>query len=65
MRTKLIQLRGKNSRNLISKRLGISPQMLGAIENGKRNPSLNIILKMSETYDVTCDDIIKILKDNK
>lgn len=57
MRTKLIKLRGTATRQEISKDLGITPQMLGAIERGGRNPSLKLAQKIASYYNVPIEDI--------
>ena len=56
-RTKLIELRGNTSRQDVAGRLGITPQMLGAIERGTRNPSLPLAKKIADYYGVSVDNI--------
>jgi len=57
MRPKLMQLRGNTPRSVVSKRIGITPQMLGAIERGDRNPSLKLAKKIADYYGVSVDEI--------
>ncbi|MBM5707747.1 helix-turn-helix transcriptional regulator [Listeria ivanovii] len=57
MRERLITLRGKRSRQDVSKDLGVTPQMLGAIERGDRNPSLKLANKIANYYKVPIEDI--------
>lgn len=56
-RTKLIELRGDESRQNVAKELGITPQMLGAIERGNRTPSLPLAKRIADFYGVSVDDI--------
>ncbi|RFA31917.1 transcriptional regulator [Virgibacillus dokdonensis] len=57
MRQKLIDCRGENSRQKVSKDLGITPQMLGAIERGDRTPSLHLAKNIAEYYGLSIDEI--------
>jgi putative transcriptional regulator len=57
IRNKLIELRGNKSRPEVSKNLNITPQMLGAIERGDRNPSLNLAKRIADYYCVSVDEI--------
>lgn len=57
MRPKLKQLRGNTPRSVVSKHIGITPQMLGAIERGSRNPSLRLAKKIADYYGVSVDEI--------
>ncbi|WP_067730980.1 helix-turn-helix transcriptional regulator [Oceanobacillus damuensis] len=57
MRKKLIDCRGKQSRQKVAKELKITPQMLGAIERGDRTPSLHLAKKISDYYGLSIDDI--------
>lgn len=56
-RKKLIKCRGKLSRQTVAKSLDITPQMLGAIERGDRNPSLSLAKKIADYYKVSIDEI--------
>ncbi len=61
----LVKLRGMKSRKEISETLDITPQMLGAIERGDRNPSLTLAKKISDFYGVSIDDIFFAESRNK
>lgn len=65
MREKLIALRGKKSRSSVSEDLGITPQMLGAIERGDRTPSLPLAKKIADYYGTSIDEIFFATKGNK
>ncbi|WP_416348890.1 helix-turn-helix transcriptional regulator [Listeria seeligeri] len=65
LREKLVKLRGKRSRQDVSKDLGVTPQMLGAIERGDRTPSLNLANKIANYYNVPIEDIFFNNKDTK
>lgn len=54
---KLIELRSDNSRSYVASHLGITPQMLGAIEGGDRTPSLKLAKKIADYYNSSVDDI--------
>ncbi|MFA7467150.1 MAG: helix-turn-helix domain-containing protein [Desulfotomaculaceae bacterium] len=58
-RAVLIKLRGDRPRSKVAKQLGITPQMLGAIERGVRSPSLMLAKKIAVYYGVPLDDIFK------
>ncbi|WP_062197678.1 helix-turn-helix transcriptional regulator [Massilibacterium senegalense] len=56
-RVKLVQLRGNESQRKISSKLGITPQMLGAIERGERTPSLGLAKKIADYYDSSIEEL--------
>jgi len=56
-RDNLMRLRGTKPRQSVAKDLDITPQMLGAIERGDRNPSLSLAKKIADYYGVSVDDI--------
>jgi putative transcriptional regulator len=58
MRPGLIALRGKRSRQEIAKELEITPQMLGSIERGNRNPSLELAINLAKLYKIRLDKLI-------
>ena len=45
------------SRQFVAEKLGITPQMLGMIERGQRNPSLELARKIADFYNETIDEI--------
>ncbi|ASF38175.1 transcriptional regulator [Halobacillus halophilus] len=53
----LIKCRGKQSRPELAKKLGITPQMLGALERGDRTPSLALAKTIADYFGVTVDEI--------
>lgn len=57
MREKLIAMRGKDSRTTVAEDLGITPQMLGAIERGDRTPSLPLAKKIADYYKTSIEEI--------
>ncbi len=57
VREHLIELRGKRSRREVATALGITKQMLGAVERGDRTPSLALASKISQFYRVPMDAI--------
>ncbi len=56
-RIKLYELRGAVSRSLVADSIGITPQMLGAIERGDRTPSLDVAKRIADYYGKRVDDI--------
>ncbi|MDU4479902.1 helix-turn-helix transcriptional regulator [Clostridium sp.] len=61
MRQGLIELRGDRSRKEIADNLNITPQMLGSIERGDRNPSLELAINIAKKYKITMDKLIFLL----
>lgn len=61
MRQGLIELRGDRSRKEIADNLNITPQMLGSIERGDRNPSLELAVNIAKKYKITMDKLIFLL----
>jgi putative transcriptional regulator len=60
-----MELRSSNSRTHIAKELGITPQMLGAIERGDRDPSLRLAKKIADFYKVSIDEIFLPASDTR
>jgi putative transcriptional regulator len=56
-RHKLKALRGTRSQSEVAKELGITRQMLSAIEAGERTPSLELANKIATFYGVAIEDI--------
>lgn len=46
----------------LAKELDVSRQTVNAIETGKYNPSLELALKIAETYDTEVEKIFKLKK---
>lgn len=57
VRHKLKNLRGTRSQTEVAKELGVTRQMLSAIESGERNPSLELANKIAVFYGVPIEDI--------
>ncbi|WNF36457.1 helix-turn-helix domain-containing protein [Bacillaceae bacterium IKA-2] len=57
MRIKLIQLRNNRPLVEIALTIGITPQMLGAVERGDRTPSLHLAKKIADFYKVSIDEL--------
>lgn len=56
-RSKLRELRNDRSLLTVATDLGITRQMLGAIEIGDRNPSLKLAQKIADYYNVSIEEI--------
>jgi Predicted transcriptional regulators len=53
----LIKLRGKKSRSVVAKDLGVSPQGLGMIERGERTPRPVLMKKIADYYEKSVGEI--------
>lgn len=51
--------RRKLSKYFVAQQSGLSPQMVGYVERGMRNPTLETLLRMAEAMNVNFEDIIK------
>jgi transcriptional regulator with XRE-family HTH domain len=51
--------RRKLSKYFIAQESGLSPQMVGYVEAGDRNPTLETVLRMAEAMNVNFEEIIK------
>lgn len=63
-RNLLRKLRGEKPRRIVATDLEITPQMLGAVERGKRTPSLSLAKRIADYYGVSVDDIFFNTKGN-
>lgn len=63
MRENLIKARGDKSQKEVSDSIGISQKTLSEIERGYRNPSVDIMKKLQNYYDISIlilfEDIFK------
>ena len=64
MRENLIKLRGKRTVTEVAKDLGITRQMLSAIESDIRTPSLEVAKKIAMYYSSSIDEIFFGSKSN-
>jgi transcriptional regulator with XRE-family HTH domain len=51
--------RRKLSKYFIAQESGLSPQMVGYVERGFRNPTLETVLRMAAAMDVEFEKLIK------
>ena len=58
-RLKAERERRKLSKYFIAQESGLSPQMVGYVERGLRNPTLETVLRMAEAMGVEFEKIIK------
>jgi transcriptional regulator with XRE-family HTH domain len=47
------------SKYAVEQRTGVSQQMVGYVERGLRNPSLEVVLRMAAALEVDLGDLIK------
>lgn len=64
MRKNLIKLRGKRTVTEVARDLGITRQMLSAIESDIRTPSLEVAKKIAIYYSSSIDEIFFESKGN-
>lgn len=57
MRYELIKARGDKSRQEVAKDLGITPQMVGYLERGDRNPSWDLAKTFSDYYNKSVEEL--------
>ncbi|EHS1527409.1 helix-turn-helix domain-containing protein [Listeria monocytogenes] len=57
MSNNLKELRGERSKASVARSLGITPQHLGYIEDGSRNPSLTLMFNIAKLYNRKVDEI--------
>ncbi|MBW1739754.1 MAG: helix-turn-helix transcriptional regulator [Deltaproteobacteria bacterium] len=57
----------RNSKNItqeqLSERTGINPKYLSSIERGKENPTLNTLIRLSETLDVDLWEVFEFVQE--
>ena len=53
------RLKRKKSLNVLAKECGISRQMLSYVEQQERNPSLDVLLRITEALGVKLETIIQ------
>jgi transcriptional regulator with XRE-family HTH domain len=51
--------RRKLSKYFVAQQSGLSPQMIGYVESGVRNPTLETVLRMCEAMNVDLAEVIK------
>ncbi len=51
--------RRKLSKYFIAQESGLSPQMIGYVERGLRNPTLETVLRMAAAMDVDFEEILR------
>ena len=56
----IVQLRKKKgmSQSQLAKALGVSPSAIGMYEQGRRIPTLNIIITMAQLFEVSLDYLL-------
>jgi DNA-binding XRE family transcriptional regulator len=64
MRNNLINARGEKSQQCVGEDIGISQKTLSAIERGYRNPSIDLMKKLQNYYQISMtilfEDIFKV-----
>ena len=57
MRINLIKLRGEKTLTQVAEEIGVTRQMLGAIERGDRTPSLKLAKRIASYYGTIVEEI--------
>lgn len=61
-RIKNIRTKKKLTQEQLSEKVGINPKYLSSIERGLENPTLNTLIKVSESLNVNLDDVFSQLQ---
>lgn len=56
-RIKHIRMKKGFTQEQLAEKIDINPKYLSSIERGKENPTLNMLIKLSESLDVNLNDI--------
>jgi len=59
LRIKKIRTSKRLTQESIAEVVGINPKYLSSIERGKENPTLNIVLKVAESLDISPNEFFK------
>ena len=54
---RLRALRGRTDRKALGELVGLSKNIIGMYERGEKEPTLPVLLKLAEFFDVTLDDL--------
>lgn len=65
LRRNLVELRGKRTLTQVAEEIGITRQMLRAIEYGTRNPSLEVARRIAIYYSKPIEEIFFDVKRNE
>jgi len=61
-RIKEIRSKRGITQDQLSERMEINPKYLSSIERGKENPTLNTLLKLSESLEVSLDEVFSFVE---
>jgi len=61
-RIKGIRAKNRINQERLAERMGINPKYLSSIERGKENPTLNTLIKLSESLEVDLGEIFCLLQ---
>lgn len=64
-RIKILRAEKDISQDDLAKLIEVSRQTINAIENGKFNPSVKLVLKMSKVFGCTVEEIFQLEGDEK
>lgn len=57
-RIKTLRMAKKISQPMLAKRLGVTRSAVAVYENGTRTPSLDVIVKIARSFNVTVDNLL-------
>lgn len=61
-RVKEIRTKRRITQDQLSERMEINPKYLSSIERGKENPTLNTLIKLSQSLEVKLDEIFSFVE---
>ena len=61
-RVKEVRTRKGFTQEELSEKMGINPKYLSSIERGKENPTLNTLIKLSESLDIDLSEIFSFVQ---
>ena len=61
-RIKGIRAKNRINQERLAERMGINPKYLSSIERGKENPTLNTLIKLSESLEVDLGEIFCVVE---
>lgn len=63
LKTRIHELRKENNMNQseLAEKVGVRRETIGALENGKYNPSLKLAMDISKVFDRTVEEVFEFI----